>query len=89
MSAQLVFILLSGLIVLDEYSLYSSAKLTGIAVGMGTCALGVFLVLKKNHVVKAASDIVSYSHEIYQTQNEGDEQRKRLLNLLSTTSSST
>ena len=65
MSFQLVFILVSGLILLDEYSLYSNAKLTGIAVGMGVCMLGVLFVLKKNYVVKAAADIVSYSHEIY------------------------
>ena len=67
MSFQLVFILLSGLVLLDEASLYSNAKLTGIAVGMGVCMLGVLFVLKKNYVVKAAEghDIVSYSHEIY------------------------
>ena len=65
MSFQLVFILVSGLILLDEYSLYSNAKLTGIAVGMGVCMLGVLFVLKKNYVVKAAEEVCSYSHEIY------------------------
>ena len=78
-SSQLVFIILSGLILLDEYSLYNSAELAGLAVGAGVCAVGVLILLLKNKVKKASRDIVSYSHDYYAAQNENDEQRKRLL----------
>ena len=82
MSFQLVFILVSGLILLDEYSLYSNAKLTGIAVGMGVCMLGVLFVLKKNYVVKEQSDVVSHTTQIYQTENNIQAHRKHLLTIL-------
>ena len=83
-SSQLVFTILSGLTLLDEYSLYTSAELAGLAIGVAACALGVLLVLVKNRVAKASRDIVSYSHDYYAAQNENEEQRKRLLKLLST-----
>ena len=83
-SSQLVFIILSGLILLDEYSLYKDEELVGLAIGVAVCAVGVFILLVKNKVKKASRDITSHSHDYYAAENEIDEQRKRLLKLLST-----
>ena len=75
---------MSGLILLDEYSLYSDEEVVGLAISLAVCVVGVFILLVKNKVKKASRDIVSHSHDYYAAENEIDEQRKRLLKLLST-----
>ena len=50
MTSILVFNILEGLIILDEYSAYEDANdLVGITIGIVLCLLGITLLMLKNH----------------------------------------
>ena len=48
MASVLVFNIVEGLIILDEFSAYSSKELMGIAIGILCCCFGITILMFKN-----------------------------------------
>jgi len=65
MAALLTFVIASGLIIFDEKAQYTIGHLVGIFTGMSLCLLGMIVILQKNHLIKAQSDVVSFTSAIY------------------------
>ena len=49
MTSLLIFNIVEGLVILDEYSVYERNDLWGITIGIVLCLMGITLLMLKNH----------------------------------------
>ena len=55
--AVLVFVLLCGMVVLNDIILYNTVRLIGITIGVICCAIGIYIVIMKNTTVATPAQL--------------------------------
>ena len=88
MSSVLVFNILGGIVILNEYSLYSRNELIGICIGISICFAGISLLLFKNAEMVKTKEIKKDDDEA-DASSEAQEYRQLLLRYLANESSKT
>ena len=55
--AVLVFVLLCGMVVLNDIILYNAVRLIGITIGVICCGIGIYIVIMKNTTIAAPAQL--------------------------------
>ena len=88
MSSTLVFNILGGIFILNEYSLYNRNQLIGIFISILICMAGISLLLIKNDDMMKIKEMTKDDDES-DASNEAQEYRQLLLRYLANESAKT
>ena len=81
MTSLLIFNIVEGLVILDEYSVYERNDLVGITIGIVLCLLGITLLMFKNHD-QVKTKAMARDEEDSDASSEMQEMRQLLLKFL-------
>ena len=81
MTSLLIFNIVEGLVILDEYSVYERNDLVGITIGIVFCLLGITLLMLKNHD-QVKTKAMARDDEDSDASSEMQEMRQLLLKFL-------
>ena len=81
MTSLLIFNIVEGLVILDEYSVYERNDLVGITIGIVLCLMGITLLMLKNHT-QVKTKAMARDSEDSDASSEMQEMRQLLLKFL-------